>query len=212
MPHLPHANSGLLAWLARLGGPGLLLYAVADGSFVPMPPGGADLPTLLLAASHPAAWPYYALMATLGGLLGGLLAYQVAATAGADKLAAKVGPARIAAVRRRGWSAVLAGAILPAPFPYKAVPLAAGAARLPRSQFLAALALGRGLRFGLAAYVGAHYGRAALRWLRRAQPTPPHLAIAAALTLACAAAVWLFWRRRRTSSAGAARNARQPGG
>ncbi len=195
MRSTPQTGGGLTAWLARLGGPGLLLYAVADGSFVPMPPGGADLPTLLLAAAHPAAWGYYALMATLGSLAGGLLAYQTAAAAGAERVAAKAGPARIAAMRRRGWPAVLVGAILPTPFPYKLVPLAAGAAKLPRGQFLAALALGRGLRFSLAAYVGARFGGDALDFLRGAWGTPALLIGAGAA--AAAAVVWALRRHRR---------------
>lgn len=193
----PSGNGGWLAWLARFGGPGLLLYSMADGSVVTLTPGGADFVTLFLAASHPARWGYYALMATLGGLGGGLLSYQIALAAGADKLAVKVGAERLEAMRRRGWPAVLLGAILPAPFPYKLVPLAAGAVRLPRLSFLAALAVGRGLRFSLAAYVGARYGAEALRLLRQTHLHAAALVLGILLAAALAGAVWYAVRRAR---------------
>jgi membrane protein YqaA with SNARE-associated domain len=190
----PHAG-GLEGWLIGLGGPGLLLYAVADGSLVTLLPGGADVLTLLLAAAHPKAWPYYALMATAGSLLGGLLAYQVAAAAGAAWLAHRVGEARIARMRRHGWAGVLVGAILPAPFPYKLVPLAAGAARVPRAKFVPALAAGRGARFSLAAYVGARFGADMAGPLERGLATPGWIGALAAAVAAIAAGLW--WLRRR---------------
>jgi membrane protein YqaA with SNARE-associated domain len=192
----PHSG-GLAGWLMGLGGPGLLLYSVADGSFVTLLPGGADLLTLLLAAAHPGGWGYYAAMATAGSLLGGLLSYHIAAAAGARWLATRAGEKRITAVRRRGWGAVLVGAILPAPFPYKLVPLAAGAAKLPRAQFLAALAAGRGLRFSFAAYMGARFGSRIAGLLGKSFSTSGRIGAGIAAAAGLAAVMWLLGRSSR---------------
>ena len=58
------------AWLKRLGGLGLVLLGFADNSVIPMP-GSMDALTVVLSAHQKDWWPYYAAMATLGGVLGG---------------------------------------------------------------------------------------------------------------------------------------------
>src|SRR3981081_1918448 len=57
-------------WVIRLGGPGLVLLGIADNSIVPLT-GSMDVLTLWLAAGHRNLWPYYALMATIGAVIGG---------------------------------------------------------------------------------------------------------------------------------------------
>ena len=42
--------------------------------------------------------------------------------------------------------------------------LAAGALQYPTKKFLAALAVGRGVRYSILAYLGAHYGRHIIRF------------------------------------------------
>ena len=56
------------SWLVRLGGPGLILIGIADNSVVPLT-GSMDVLTIWLAAAHRNLWPFYALMATIGGFL-----------------------------------------------------------------------------------------------------------------------------------------------
>ena len=57
--------SSLWTWLHRLGGPGLILLGLADNSAIPLP-GSMDVFVILLAAHHPAWWPYYAFMEVVG--------------------------------------------------------------------------------------------------------------------------------------------------
>ena len=70
--------AGIGAWLERLGGMGLFLLGFADNSIIPMP-GSMDALTVILSAHQKGWWPYYASMATLGGILGGYTTYALGA-------------------------------------------------------------------------------------------------------------------------------------
>ena len=59
-------------WLVKLGGPGLVVLGIADNSVIPLT-GSMDVLTMWLAARHRDLWPYYALMATAGAVLGGYI-------------------------------------------------------------------------------------------------------------------------------------------
>lgn len=68
-------------WLERLGGIGLILLGLADNSPLPMP-GSMDVLTVLLSAHQKSWWPYYAVMATLGGITGGYATFVLAREGG----------------------------------------------------------------------------------------------------------------------------------
>src|SRR5207245_11071575 len=75
------AATSTMAWLRRLGGPGLILLGIADNSVVPLP-GSMDVFTIWLSARHRDLWPYYAAMATVGALIGGYITYALAKKGG----------------------------------------------------------------------------------------------------------------------------------
>ena len=77
-------------WLLRLRGPGLVLLGIADNSAVPLT-GSMDVLTIWLAASDRRLWPYYALMATVGAVLGGYITYALARKGGKQAIALKLG-------------------------------------------------------------------------------------------------------------------------
>ena len=160
-------RKGTMSWLIHLGGPGLILLALADNSVVPLP-GSMDVATILLAASHPNVWFYYAFMATVGAVLGGYVTYHLAQKGGKEALERKFSKKTADNVSRKferwGFGAVAIPAMLPPPFPIVPFLVAAGAAQYPRKKFLGALALGRGARFILFAFLGAHYGRHIIRF------------------------------------------------
>ncbi len=62
--------SGVLNWIHRLGGLGLILLGLADNSLVPLP-GSVDALTIVLAASNKEWWWVYAITATIGAVIGG---------------------------------------------------------------------------------------------------------------------------------------------
>jgi membrane protein DedA with SNARE-associated domain len=151
-----------LHWLRGLGGPGLVLLGIADSSIIPSA-GSMDVLTVLLAAHHHAWWPYYAVMATLGSLIGSYITYSLARKGGKEALEHRLSPDRVNRIYKKfeahGFLAVVVPALLPPPFPFVPFLLAAGAMQYSRNKFLGALALGRGIRFSIFACLGAVYGR-----------------------------------------------------
>jgi membrane protein YqaA with SNARE-associated domain len=161
------ATKSTLGWLIHLGGPGLILLGLADNSLIPLP-GSTDVATILLAAHHRQPWFYYSLMATVGAVLGGYLTYRMARKGGKETLEKKFSQRRVkklyAIFERWGFASVAIPAILPPPFPIVPMLLAAGAMQYPTKKFLAALTVGRGVRFIILGYLGAHYGRSILKF------------------------------------------------
>jgi membrane protein YqaA with SNARE-associated domain len=149
-------------WLVRLGGPGLVLLGIADNSVVPLT-GSMDVFTIWLAAKHRDLWPYYAVMATAGAVLGGYITYALGRKGGKEAIERKLKKDRAKKVfhrfQRWGFRTVFISAILPPPFPMVPALLAAGALQYPRRKFVGALALGRGVRYLLIAGFGSLYGK-----------------------------------------------------
>jgi membrane protein YqaA with SNARE-associated domain len=141
---------------------GLIMLGLADNSLIPLP-GSTDIVTILLAAHRPDMSVFYAIMATAGAVLGGYLTYRMARRGGQETLEKRFSPKKVKKVYaifgRWGFASVAIPAILPPPFPMTPMLLAAGAMQYPTRKFLAALAVGRGIRFAILAYLGAHYGR-----------------------------------------------------
>lgn len=171
LPHLhPLLAISVVQYLRRMGGPGLILLGIADNSVIPLT-GSMDVLTIWLAARHHEPWPYYAVMATLGAVIGGYITYAVACKGGKEAMERKLSRKRarqaIGAFERWGFAAVAIPALLPPPFPFVPFLLAAGAMQYPRKKFLGALILGRGIRYTIAAGLGFHYGRHILRFFSR---------------------------------------------
>src|ERR1700688_5029845 len=168
LPHL-HFLLAVSIWrrLLRLGGPGLVLLGIADNSVIPLT-GSMDVLTIWLAARHREPWPYYALMATIGAVIGGYITYALACKGGKETMERKLSRKRAKQVsnafERWGFFAVAIPAIMPPPFPFVPFLIAAGAGQYPRAKFLESLTLGRGVRYTIAAGLGYHYGRHILRF------------------------------------------------
>jgi membrane protein YqaA with SNARE-associated domain len=167
MLHL-QATRSLIAWARRVGGPGLIVLGLIDNSAIPVP-GSVDAMTIILAASQKSWWLYYALMATIGALLGGYITYRLARKEGKAMLERRVSRRKAQKVystfEKWGFWAVVIPAMLPPPLPTFPFLLAAGALQYSKSKFLAALAIGRGIRYTLLAFFAERYGRQILRWL-----------------------------------------------
>jgi membrane protein YqaA with SNARE-associated domain len=165
----PHPLLAMSVWqhLRRMGGPGLVLLGIADNSIIPLT-GSMDVLTIWLAARHREPWPYYALMATLGAVIGGYITYALARKGGKAAMERKLSKRRAAqfsnAFARWGFAAVAVPALMPPPFPFVPFLLAAGAMQYSPKKFLGALTLGRGVRYTIAAGLGFHYGRHILRF------------------------------------------------
>lgn len=154
-------------WLRHLGGPGLILIGLLDNSVVPLP-GSMDVFLVVLAADQREWWPYYAFMATVGSVIGGYLTYRLARgeEKGKGRLAKRITRSRMAkihgAFEKWGFLAIAVPALIPPPFPMTPFLIAAGAAQYSRHKFVAALFLGRAVRYTILAVLAALYGRAIL--------------------------------------------------
>jgi len=149
-------------WLHHLGGPGLIVLGLIDNSVIPVP-GSMDALTIILSANQRKLWPYYALMATIGSVVGGYVTYRIARRQGKGAMERRFSRRRINKVTKTfekwGFGAVLIPAILPPPAPMVPFLIAAGAMQYSRNKFLAALAIGRAIRFTILASLSAFYGR-----------------------------------------------------
>ena len=140
----------LLDWLQKLGALGLVPLGILDSSVLPLP-GSMDVLTIILASSLPQRWPWYGLMATVGAVVGGYINFRIASKGGEEALEKKLGRKTLKKIcckfEKHGFITVAVGGMLPPPFPIAPVVMIPAVLKYPVQRFLAALALGRGLRF-----------------------------------------------------------------
>ena len=149
-------------WFLTLGGPGLILLGLIDSSVIPVP-GSLDAMTIVLSAHQRTWWPYYAVMATVGSVVGAYLTYRIARHRGDKELNDRLSKHNVKKVvrafERWGFGAIAVPALLPPPMPMVPFVIAAGALQYSPKKFLAAMTLGRVVRYCILAYLGAVYGR-----------------------------------------------------
>jgi membrane protein YqaA with SNARE-associated domain len=149
-------------WFFTLGGPGLILLGLIDSSVIPIP-GSLDAMTIVLSAHQHTWWLYYAVMATVGSVAGAYLTYRIARNRGDrelnDRLSKRNVKKVVRAFERWGFGAIAVPALLPPPMPMVPFVIAAGALQYSPRKFLAAMTLGRVVRYCILAYLGAVYGR-----------------------------------------------------
>ncbi len=188
--------------LHKLGGPGLILIGLADNSVVPLP-GSMDVFTIILASHNRQWWFYYGAMATVGAVIGGYITYRLAEKGGEKTLEKKIGKRRAEKVYKkfqkkgRGFGTVVVGSILPPPFPIVPVLMAAGVLKYPRKKFLAALTIGRGLRFFAVAYIGHVYGDSIIGFFSQYYKPVLYALIGLAVAAGIALLVYLKWWRAK---------------
>ncbi len=157
----------LRAAVTSTGGLGLFLVAFLDSSVLTFPAIN-DLLVIQLSILNPARMPYYALMATLGSVLGCILLFFLARKGG-EVMFRKHAGARAAQIHawvvRNGFLSVLIAALLPPPTPFKLFVIAAGVFRVPLRTFTLALLLARTLRYFGEGFLAVRYGTEAIRYL-----------------------------------------------
>jgi membrane protein YqaA with SNARE-associated domain len=193
---LPAARD-LRRWLLRLGGIGLIPLGLLDSSFIPLP-GSMDVATILLSARQQQLWLYYAVMATVGSVMGGFVTYRLAKKGGKEALERKFPGKKVESVRHTfekwGFGSIAIAALMPPPIPMVPFVFAAGAMQYPAKKFLAALTLGRAVRYLILAYLADRYARPILRFIGE-YGHPGLLAIVAAI-LCIAGIIFYVWRTK----------------
>lgn len=152
--------------------PALFVLAFAEASFFPVPP---DVLLIALALSAPLLAYRYALLATLGSVIGGLCGYVIGW--GGWKVLEAYFYHYVPGVTAEGfalveklfdqygfWTIFIAGFT---PIPYKIFTISAGVFHLNIAVFVLASVIGRGLRFFLVATLLYYCGTAAKKLIDR---------------------------------------------
>jgi membrane protein YqaA with SNARE-associated domain len=157
----------IVAFATGLGAPGLLLISFLDSSVLSFPIIN-DLLLIQLSMQRPERMPLYALMASLGSVLGCVVLYFLARAGGEAYFHRKAG-ARAHAIRhwveRNGFGGILVAALLPPPTPFKIFVFAAGVFEAPVLGFAAAITLARLFRYFGVGYLAVRYGADAMPYL-----------------------------------------------
>ena len=128
----------------------LFILSFVEASFFLLPP---DVLLMALTLGNPTWGMYYAAIATVGSVLGGIFGYAIGWWGGRPLLMRFIGKERVAAVhqvfeRYEGWAILIAGLT---PVPYKVFTLGAGAFYVNFKVFVIASLISRGARFVLVA-------------------------------------------------------------
>jgi LPXTG-motif cell wall-anchored protein len=191
----------ITAWIKAfaigIGGPGLFMIGFLDSSFLSFPEIN-DILVIVMVTHHPHRMIFYSTMATLGSISGCLALYYVARRGGQALLAKRFKGGTIEwgtnLMRKYGAMALLVPALLPPPAPFKIFVLLAGVAAVPIRTFVAAIAVGRGVRYFGEGILAVLWGEQAIDYLKHnGRTTALWLG---GLALAGGAAYYL-WRKRR---------------
>jgi membrane protein YqaA with SNARE-associated domain len=168
---LPPSLSGwkqkVLAFASGLGAPGLFLISFLDSSVLTFPVIN-DLLLIRLSIDHPARMPLYALMASLGSVLGCVVLYFLARKGGEAFFHRKAGKHAHAIrhwVERNGFLGMLVAALLPPPTPFKFFVFAAGVFEVPLFSYTSAITIARLFRYFGIGYLAIRYGADAMPYL-----------------------------------------------
>jgi membrane protein YqaA with SNARE-associated domain len=200
----PTVARSVRRWIFHLGGLGFIPLGLLDGSVIPLP-GSMDVLTIILSARQHELWFYYALMATVGSVIGGYVTYQLARKGGTETLERKFPAKRLKKVYRIfgrwGFGAIAIAALLPPPTPMVPFLVAAGTMQYSVKKFLVALTLGRIVRYSLLAYLAAHYGHQVLTVITQ-HGHPVLITVAGLITAGMAVLIFFLVRKRKKRARG----------
>jgi membrane protein YqaA with SNARE-associated domain len=181
---------------ASFGGPGLVVLAFLDSSFLFFPQ-VPDLLIVLFVISHPVWWLYYAALTTVGSVAGCYALYAVAQRGGEAmfrrRFKQSTFDSSLGVVRRYGLLAVIVPAIMPPPVPLKMFVILAGVSGISRGRFLMAIIVGRSLRYFSEALLALMYGERAMTFISE---NTKQVAIWLAAAIVVLGVACLVWQRR----------------
>jgi len=192
------------AWLRNAllpyGGFGLMVLAMCDSSFLSLPEVN-DVLLMTFAINEPDGMVKFALLTTMGSVIGCALLYAVGRKGGEAFLRRSIADERLARVQRwyqrHGMLAVIVPSLLPPPTPFKIFVLSAGTFGISWPKFLSAVVIGRGIRYFSEGLLAVVYGPAAIRFV---QDNYGMVGIGLALLIVAGAIIFFLTRRRVRSS------------
>ena len=184
------------AFAEGLGGPGLVLVAFIDSSFLTLPE-VADILVVVFTIREPSRWWYFSGMTTLGSMAGSYALFLVGRKGGEALLRRNFHERHVDRglewFKKYGALVLIIPAMLPPPMPFKIFVLAAGVARMPPVEFLIAVAIGRGIRYFGEGLLALWYGERALTFLRNNAHT---VGLWLGLIVLAGGVGWVLWKKR----------------
>jgi membrane protein YqaA with SNARE-associated domain len=148
---------------------GLVLMSALDSSLIFFLPLGIDFVVIILAARRPELFWLYAVLATIGSVIGAAVTFWIGRKVGEHGLARLIKPSRLTRIQQRvsqrAAVSVASLAIIPPPFPFTAFVLTSGAFQANAWHFFLTLAGVRLLRFTVEGALAARFGRGILAWM-----------------------------------------------
>ncbi|MBI4473422.1 MAG: DedA family protein [Acidobacteria bacterium] len=199
MPILEAVSAWLRETLLPYGGIGLMLLAVCDSSFLSLPEVN-DLLLMTFSIDDPGSMIKLATLTTFGSVIGCALLYSVGRKGGEAFLRRRFSNERFLRVRnwyrKYGILAVIVPSLLPPPTPFKIFVLSAGTFGISWPQFIAAVSIGRGIRYFSEGFLAVWYGPAAIEFV---QQNYGKVGVGAAIVIVTAAVVFVYARRKMRS-------------
>jgi membrane protein DedA with SNARE-associated domain len=159
-----------------------------------------DALTIVLSAHQKSWWPYYAVMATVGGIVGAYVTYGLGFKSGEEALEKKLPKKKAEKIyrlfKRYGFWSLFVPALLPPPVPYSPFLIVAGALKYPKRNFLVAVGLARAIRYSLLAWLGSMYSKQIFGFFH-SYYKPLFWTLIGLAVLGGIAALYWTWKRKR---------------
>ena len=201
MGFLTDLSSWLVATLEPYGPPGLMVIAIADSSFLSLPEVN-DAALMALSISNPSSMVVLAAMTVIGSVIGCLLLYTVGRKGGEALLNRRFAASKVGRIRawyqKYGMLAVIIPSLLPPPLPFKIFVLSAGAFRIPWMRFVAAVAIGRSVRYFTEGILAVMFGRQAIQMV---VGNSGRIGVLVAVLIVVGVLIFLYTRRHKTPAA-----------
>lgn len=185
--------------LLPYGGPGLMVMAILDSSFISLS-GINDVLLITFSVARPENMVELAGLTALGSIIGCAMLYAIGRKGGEAFLRKRFAETRMARIQawymKFGVLVVIVSAVLPPPAPLKLFVLSAGAFGVSWPKFLVGIAIGRSLRYFALGLLAVTYGPAALDF---AKTNFGKIGVATAVLILAGTLVYMFARRRTGS-------------
>jgi membrane protein YqaA with SNARE-associated domain len=180
------------------GAPGLFVSSFLDSSFLSLPEVN-DLLLIWMTTQHKPRMMLYASSAVLGSIAGCLVLYYIGRSGSSVVERFGVGQVErtVGTLQRHGMLAVLVPSLLPPPAPFKIFILLAGVADISVTRFIAALLLGRGVRYFGLGLLALRYGDRAIEYVHA---NALNASMAALLLVLAASTGYFLWTKAQRSA------------
>jgi len=168
---LAKLSSSIGAAISGLGGLGVLILAIGDSSFLTVPEANDLLIVILSSGKSWGNMAYYVGMTVIGSVIGCFLLYSVGRRGGSPILRRRFSQQKVDRAemlfKKYGILTIVIPSILPPPLPFKIFVLSAGVFRLNILEFLAAVVIGRTIRYSMWGILAVLYGNTFKQYMQQ---------------------------------------------